>query len=136
MKVFAFTFVGLVVIGFSFSIFNNYILNPWKKQKIKENPSIINGCKILSIRSVPKTFDLYTVEFEYTHNLNKYVSKQKIGSEFKKNGSEFLFGKALPVVFEKNNIYNVYLLIKPNDFEYFNINFPDSLQWIKDDVLR
>ena len=44
--------------------------------------------------------------------------------------------RTLPIVYEKDNPDNSWLLIKPEDFEYFDLRFPDSLNWIKMDVIK
>lgn len=43
-----------------------------------------------------------------------------------------LVSKTFPVAYERGNADNCELLMSPQDFEVFNLPFPDSLEWIRD----
>ena len=128
--VFALAVWGLV------GVVNNYIIIPKNKRKIKENLSIYNGAIIKEIGFINKVSDASTFEYFFTVDGKTYSNKVVIGMSFKSNSAHYLMERSLPIAYEKDNPQNSRLLIIPEDFGYFRILFPDSLQWIKEDVLK
>ncbi len=125
---------GLFVL-FLIRLLNNYITVPWNKKKIKKNYVIFNGAVITEMTSSAKTSDLHAFTFSYYSEKRILTNKHNIGLNFKSNSAHYLMEKSLPVIYERGNPGNSRLLIVPKDFEYFEIPYPDTLQWIKDDVL-
>ena len=131
-------FVGIFVctVGFFIGIWHNYISIPTNKKKIKENLQVANGAIITKIKSVAKVSDLHTFTYSYFVGEQKQIQSCNIGMNFKSNASNYLMERSLPVAYEKGNPENSRLLIVPKDFEYFEILFPDSLKWIKNDITK
>lgn len=130
---------GLVVWGFM-EMFNNYIIIPRNKRKIRENPVLVNGAVVTKIQNINKISDAYMFTFSFHIGDQLLTNKHSIGLEFKSNSvnnaTNYLMSRSLPVMYEKENPKNSRLLIAPKDFEYFEIQFPDSLKWIKVDVIN
>ena len=112
-----------------------YITIPEKKKIIRLNMDISNTGKIQKIGSKHRV-SASTFEYRYYIEGKKYLNKISLGIKFQSHGSSYLMNRTLPVAYEKGNPNNSWLLIKPNDFEYFNLPFPDSLNWIKTDVIK
>jgi|GEM_PF-3477012 len=127
--------LAFIVLG-AIKAVDNYIIIPKKKSKIKQELTVYNGVTIKKIGFINKVSDASTFEYFFTINNKTYTNKVVIGMNFKSNSAHYLMERSLPVAYEKNNPQNSRLLIIPADFEYFGIPFPDSLQWIKDDVLK
>lgn len=129
----------VLVIWGIIGLFNNYIIIPNNKKRIKENPFVVNGAMITGINNINKVSDAYSFTFSYYIDKKMFINKHTIGLELKSNSvynvTNYLMEKRLPVIYENGNPKNSRLLIAPKDFEYFEIQFPDSLKWIKDDVL-
>lgn len=132
-----FSYVIVTILGIWTCLFyyNIYIAIPKQKKLIRDNLEISNNCLIHEIGSMHRTS---ATVFRYRYYINgvKYSNKISLGIKFQPHGSSYLMNRTLPVVYEKDNPNNSWLLIKPTDFEYFNLPFPDSLKWIKEDVIK
>lgn len=131
-----FIVVLALVVWSLIGVVNNYIIIPQNKRKIKNELSIYNGAIIKEIKSAPKISDLHRFTYSFEVQGEKIINDNNIGMSFKSNSAHYLMHKGLPVAYEKGNPKNSRLLIIPEDFQYFGIPFPDSLQWIKEDVLK
>lgn len=125
-----------LIIWFIIGMVNNYIILPQNKRKIKDDLSIYHGAIVKEIKSAPKISDLHRFTYSFQVLGETITSNNNIGISFKSNSAHYLMEKSLPVAYETNNPKNSRLLIMPEDFEFFGILFPDSLQWIKEDVLE
>jgi len=127
---------GAVITSFFFiyDMINVYILRPQRKQKIKSSIVIINGGIGTKIKRINKVsvLDIY---YQFEINNKIYLQKNVFNLNFKSHGVNYLFERKLPVAYEIGNPENSFILIRPKDFEYFKVPFPDSLKWIKIDVL-
>ena len=90
---------------------------------------IVQGGKVIQIERLPKASNLYAVEFKFSVNGVSYEGKIKNGYFISKVSN--VKNNSFPVAYQKDDITNAFILIKPEDFEYFDIPFPDSLNWIK-----
>jgi len=132
--------ICILIIWGVIDLVNNYIVAPKDKRKIKDNPVLVNGAVIKKIENINKVSDAYLFSYSFYVGNNLITNKHSIGLEFKSNSvynaTNYLMERSLPVVYEKGNPKNSRLLITPNDFSFFQIQFPDSLQWIKEDVIN
>jgi hypothetical protein len=128
------TVFGIVICflfgGLFYSIF---FTNFYKKYSIKRNYQIIQGAKILKVNRAPKTYNVHIIEFVYSVENKEYRSQIRNSYSFRKGAS--FSGRLFPVVVDKSSISNAFIMIKPDDFSYFDLSFPDSLNWIHKDLI-
>lgn len=131
------------IIGILFCLFlgikgcvYSYIIMPRNKSKIKGDPILINNARIYKINFVSKASDLYVVYYKFTYNGREFFSENKKGFGFKSHGVQILRERGMPVIFEKSNPKNSILLLLKKDFNFFNIQIPDSLLWIEKEVIK
>ncbi|WP_343675078.1 hypothetical protein [Chitinophaga sp.] len=60
----------------------------------------------------------------------KYVFSEDVREIAMRNADVFL-GKSFPVVYEKGNPSNFRMLMLPEDFQKFDMPYPDSLNWVR-----
>ncbi len=114
-----------LIIGFFYSIWSSIHY----KRSIKSNMQIVQGGKVIKIERLPKASNLYAVVFKFSVNAINYEGKIKNGY-FKSEVSD-VKNNSFPVAYQKDDVTNAFILIKPEDFEYFDIPFPDSLNWVE-----
>ena len=51
--------------------------------------------------------------------------------EMKNERQEEFVGRIFPIVYAHNNCSNSKILITRDDFSFFNLSFPDSLEWVE-----
>ena len=138
LLLYAVGFAGICVciIGFFIGIVHNYIRIPANKKMIKANLQVVNGAIITEIKSAAKVSELHTFTYSYLVQDQKLIQNYNIEMKFKSNASYYLMERSLPIACEKGNPENSRILIIPKDFEYFEIPFPDSLKWIKNDIIQ
>lgn len=107
----------------------------FKMYKINSNLKIVNGGKINSCSKRVKKYNEYVMNYEYLVNNNRYLGKQYSYFDFKKGYDSLLFSKKFPIAYEADNESNSHLLIIPTDFSNFNLDFPDSLKFVKQLIL-
>jgi hypothetical protein len=74
----------------------------------------------------PKTAgDFY---FQFSVN-DQIISYEQIANVWPDKGESFV-GKQFPVIYDSQNPKNCSLLIFPEQFEKYNLQFPDSLKWV------
>ena len=130
-------FIALVlIILFLSQVYNRVYVIPKKKSSVRANPLFSSVGEIREINASYRTSDLWSFRYSYTINGKKYSNKIYLNYKFRTHGSSYLMNRTLPVIYEKDNPKNSWLLIRPTDFEYFNLQFPDSLNWIKEDVIK
>lgn len=88
---------------------------------------IVNGGRIVKMSTFPKSYNLFIVTFEYSISGKNYSCEVKSSYNLRKGVS--LKENSFPVAYQNSNKSNAFILVKPEDFEYFNISFPDSLNW-------
>ena len=131
----AFIFAFLLYALFSF-LYNDLYSIRYKKKKLKENFLIANSGMIISCGKRVRTYNGYAIQFRYKIDDIDYEKRQYESFDFKSGYKYSLLSKNLPVIYDRLDHSNAFILISPDDFEYFEIPFPDSLQWIKENVLR
>ena len=116
--------------------YNSYYVVPKKKNLVRLSQVLSNAGRIVEINSLRRTTEVSAFRYIYHIDGKKYSNKIYLGIKFQSHGSSYLMDRTLPIVYEKDNPDNSWLLIKPEDFEYFDLRFPDSLNWIKMDVIK
>ncbi len=136
-------FVGLlwmfgiiVIIGFIFQLYNSYYLRPHKKGLIRDNMKVVNGGRVIRVTGEAKVSRLYNLTFIYTINGIEYSNEVKVGIGLRPNAGYYLSQRFVPVVYEASNPQNSFVLLELSDFSYFGISFPDSLQWVKSEIVK
>ena len=84
---------------------------------------IAQGAVVTKIERLPKSIDLYSVRFTFIES-GEEINCQIKNSYQNTNGIK---SRKFPVVYERSNVRNAFILIKPDDFASFNMQFPDSL---------
>lgn len=102
----------------------------FKTFRIKKDPAIINGVQVNRIGKVARTYGLYNFDFRFETNGKIISASSEVAMPENMISAEMLLGKKFPVIYQKNNPSNAYMLITKGDFEIFNLHFPDSLQWL------
>jgi len=73
---------------------------------------------------------------DYCFVLNNKKYKNSVAFELKYltryQCNEFFTNKTFPVVYYPDDPSNNMMIISPKDFGYYNIPFPDSLNWVKE----
>jgi hypothetical protein len=86
---------------------------------------IVQGGKVIQIERLPKSSNLYAVEFKFSVSGVSYEGKIKNGYFMSKVSN--VKNNSFPIAYQKDDITNAFILIKPDDFEYFGLAYPDSL---------
>jgi hypothetical protein len=132
-----FFFAGVALLYFIFQFISN--LNTSKsKAEILSNSLFVNG---VVDGGEQKYKDAFRIKYHFIFLGKRYDQKQ---SEI--NNSSFfadkylkmqntLIGKSFPIIINKKKPEMNQMLILPEDFEFYNIPFPDSLQWVKEKLL-
>jgi hypothetical protein len=110
-----------LIIGFFYSMWSSI----YYKRSIKSNMRIVQGGEIIKIERLPKSSNLYAVSFKFSVNGDIYEGKIKNGYFISEVSN--VKNNSFPVAYQKDDITNAFILIKPEDFEYFDIAYPDSL---------
>jgi hypothetical protein len=114
-------------------LYSRFYLDFYKKYSIRKNQQIVQGARIVKVGHSPKAYNVYIIDFAYTLDNKEYRSQIRNSYNFKKDAS--FLGKLFPVVIDKSNFSHAFILIKPEDFSYFDLPFPDSLHWINNDLI-
>jgi hypothetical protein len=123
--------VSGLMVGFFYTTFYERL---FLKDAIKKNMEIYQGAKILKASRLPKFNDVYIVKFMFSVQGKDYKSEIKNSYNFKTSAS--FRERSFPVACERNNLSNAFILLKPEDFKEFGQEFPDSLNWIKEELLK
>jgi hypothetical protein len=111
----------ILIIGFLYSIWSSI----YYKRAIKSNMQIVQGGEIIKIERLPKSYKVYAVTFKFSVNGDIYEGKIKNG--YFKSEALNVKNNSFPVAYQKTDITNSFILVTPEDFEYFDIPYPDSL---------
>ena len=100
------------------------------KKKLMENSIIVSG-KITGFDKTYKRADALNYYFEYNgENYTTYSSSSGKPSDYD-NIKLFVINRTFPVLINKNNPQEYSkLLVVPEDFQEYGLQFPDSLKWI------
>lgn len=107
-----------------------YINHNKFKKKLTENSIIVPG-KITGFDKTYKRADALNYIFEYNgKTYTTYSSSSGNPSDYE-DMKLFVFNRTFPVLINKNNPKKYSkLLVVPEDFQEFGLEFPDSLKWI------
>jgi len=98
----------------------------YKKNDIKESFEI-------SVARISKTHEssrgYLGYEYEFFFKNEKYTNSGILFTSYYAF-NEIFINKFIPVVFSKKNPNNSELLLQINDFEEYNMTYPDSLNWL------
>jgi hypothetical protein len=129
-KIFFFGGVGILFIVFYLISDRNY---KTFRDKILESPSIVFG-EVIEYSSDGAKHGS-SIKYRFSYN-NKTFNSKSSGTSFFSNRysslQSFIDGKKFPVIFNKKDPEMNQMLIIPDDFEFYNMPFPDSLQWVKE----
>jgi len=124
--------IGVLAIGIPLLV--GYLNGKKYDKAIRKNPSITLGT-VYDYEAIYKHSPVLKYEFEF-EGKKFYSSSSSSGTGNWEDEYKILFrkvkGRSFPVFFSKDSPgrYNKILII-PADFEEFNLNYPDSLNWIK-----
>lgn len=115
------------------SIYIIIILIAYVRQKIKSD-SITYGYQLCTGKvtggryiSIPAAYNLiyqYEVDNIPYYNVNSHISIHR-------NYYKYFMGKEFPVIYSTKHPRRSQLLIFPRHFKTYNLDFPDSLDWVK-----
>lgn len=116
-------FACLAMIIIYLIVFN---FNNEKKRLIKNHPLIVTSTiKKIESAGYRGSYSRLHVEFLWKGKVIK--------TDFSSPNTECaVIGRELLLIVDSTNIENSRLLIKPEDFSEFNLEFPDSLSWTED----
>jgi hypothetical protein len=123
------------VLAFMFIAF--YLYNEHEKNiRISE---LLKNCQTTNGTILEYSYDGYkhgsSLKFSFYFNHIKYSSAASEVSFWKSDYygmRSYLIGKSFPVIFNVNNPELNKILITPMDFRFYNLPFPDSLQWVRE----
>lgn len=88
------------------------------------------GITIGKIESYVKVGSTTSDEFKYTYWVyNEMLKGEHIGT-WPNGGADNFIDKKFTVIFDSLDPRNERMLISPDDFKYYNMPFPDSLNWV------
>jgi len=102
-----------------------YIKDVRKKDKFLEKSQLGSGV-IVSTNFANKT-GCY-VQYTFSNEGVSYSGETR--SNLPYHNSNIIIGKFFPVLYTKMNPAENTILITPESFKYYNLEFPDSLNWI------
>lgn len=117
--------IGVVIFLVWGFLYTTLYQRVYLKYKIRNDLVLVQNGKIIDYHKLPKSYNVYTINFSFQYNGIQYKAacKKYFGS-----GAAKELSKTYPVAFEKGNPSNAIILIKGDDFEDFNIEYPDSLR--------
>jgi hypothetical protein len=115
--------IGIIFILF---IIFNIIKNRFDDNEIRENMKLTTAV-ITGVRP-GRSGEL--LEFNYSVNGIKYEGLYQLYIGYK--NASLLINSYLPVVYSGKNPKKRELLVHPNRFKKYNINYPDSIWWVKE----
>lgn len=116
--------IGFSLIGLK--LYQDSLKSDVLKKDLIENKTF-SICKITSVKHYYKSDELFT--FQYIINQKQYTGEYK-SSKFSTAIYDEIKGKFLPIVYSRIDPKNCRLLLSRDDFERFNLPYPDSLLWI------
>jgi hypothetical protein len=102
-----------------------YFKDRMQKNRLKTEGTIVNGM-VDSMSYAVKTGCF--VQYHFSVNGVKYEGESKIYVQYAK--SQILIGKSFPVLCLKQDPSRNAILITPQNFDYYDLTFPDSLKWV------
>jgi hypothetical protein len=93
---------------------------------------VINNAKIIEVNPPVKTAaDNFWVKYSYTLQNTTYRSTAQISGIFFRDFKREFIHKSFPVIYLPSHPQKSEVLITPDRFERFGINFPDTLKWVR-----
>ena len=113
-----FIIFGILFILIAFAIVNQL----WKKNDLKSDGIIVNA---VIIDMLVPTKGVPSYQYKFVYNGKVYTDDNNRGIQTK----YFFIGKTFPAMFSPKT-GNSELLMTPEDFKEYGLNFPDSLRWV------
>ncbi len=107
-----------------------FLLISCKYDEIKQNKKFTFGV----IDNYSKHYRSYAFFPEYSYTVNGVKYKGSHSDAFEMSFWKSYENKWFPVVYSSKNPQKSFILIKPKDFESWGLEFPDSLNWVKDKI--
>ena len=104
------------------------ILFSCKYKEIEKNKEISFGI----INDYSKHYRSNAFTPHYSYKVNGIEYKGKYDTFFNMKYWNKYIGKSFPIVYSSINPQKSIMLITPNDFKNWGLEFPDSLNWVKD----
>lgn len=123
---------GITIMALAFYLKGHYDVKR-QKNKILEKYTIVKG--IVREYSSDGAKHGSSVKYSFGYNNELYYASSSGSSFFSEKYFDlqsFLIGKSFPVILSVKDPTLNQILIIPEDFELYNIPFPDSLQWVKE----
>ena len=105
-----------------------YFKETGKYKKLREKGIITTGY-ITDFKNAAKTS--HDMIYSFVYKGQKYNDNATgMESSLVLNNKEKIIGKCFPVLFYKDDPKINDILMFPEDFKHYNLNFPDSLSWV------
>lgn len=72
----------------------------------------------------------YVIDYIFTASNNEKIKGYISGPQYKRFKNSNLVGKQIPVIYSYREPDQNFMLLTPDDFKKYKINFPDSMSWI------
>ncbi len=124
----------MLLLSFSFLIAMTPILisgfyRNSQRKAIREDQAFTTGTVSKFVKTGNRKRRWYNVSADYRVNERVYTCVGKAEIRLTKIQCDSLIGVRLPVIYEKNDPANAYLLTSTKAFNRFNFDLPDSLSW-------
>jgi len=120
---------------FVISFFLAYLVFIWFYSTKKEE-TLLKYTKVTTalITKIGSQKGRYVINYKF--EINKRINSRSPHSWVNKNSKnqklmDAIVGRQLPVVYDSTNIDNCFLLLFEDDYLKYNIQFPDSLNWLR-----
>ena len=74
------------------------------------------------------------IKYSFIYKQKSYYDMKSAKQLQSRDVSKFLTGKSFPLILSKEDLENNALLIFREDFERYNLVYPDSLKWVCDSL--
>jgi hypothetical protein len=129
LKVLSHKAVLLLIVGFIFLLIylDGYRQGSEYQKKILANPQIVSGI----VKSLQFKYKVgYIVIYKFILNGNEFLGES---SNREYEGLTKIINKSFPVIVNKHDPQYSRILITPTDFEDYRMEYPDSLNWIRNE---
>ena len=100
------------------------------RKKMMENSIIVSG-KIIGFDKTYKKADALNYAFEYDRKVYKKVGNSNGKAKDYEALYKYVANRAFPILINKNNPQEYSkILVVPEDFQEYGLQFPDSLKWL------
>lgn len=122
-------YFGVIVIGLTAAIWQT-ISRMNKNTRLKRHGLICDGIPA-SIQSTGRIFNSLKIHYRFPFHGNQYEQVLTARDMLMSFEDEIFYYKGhVPVLVDTTDPENSHLLLRPSDFIYFGLPFPDSLNWV------